>query len=73
MVDLNTCKPGDKLKTKHGTILTYVKKLPEYDYYDHVIRYPNGALGTRINEGFVYKNPNKRLEIDEDIIEILGQ
>ena len=73
MVDLNTCKPGDKLKTRQGTILLYVEKLPEDDYYDHIILYPNGSQGTRINEGYVMRNPDKRLPEDEDIIEILGQ
>lgn len=73
MVDLNTCKPGDRLKTVRGTILLYVDKLPENNYYDHLIQFPNGSFGTRTNEGFVMRNPGSRLETDEDIIEILGQ
>ena len=72
MIDLNNCKPGDKLLTKHGTLLEYVCKLnPEVDYYDHRIKYPNGSFGTRVNSGHVMKNVNKRLETDEDIIKIL--
>lgn len=35
MVDLNQCKPGDKLRSKHGMILTYVGRLPESYHYDH--------------------------------------
>jgi len=73
MVDLNTCKPGDRLKTIHGNILLYVEKLPEDNYYNHLIQYPNGSFGIRTNEGFVMKNPGRRLDSDEDIIEILGQ
>lgn len=72
MIDLNNCKPGDKLLTKHGTILEYVCKLnPEVDYYDHKIKYPNGSFGTRVNSGHVMKNVDRRLETDEDIIKIL--
>lgn len=71
IVDLNKCKPGDRLLTKHGTILLYVDKLPKENYYDHLIQYPNGSFGTRINDGHVFKNPSKRLDIDEDIVEIL--
>jgi hypothetical protein len=70
MVDLRTCKPGDKLLTKHGTVLTYVRPLPENDYYDHVIEYPNGAGGTRMHDGHVFRHD--RREEDEDIVEILG-
>lgn len=70
-VDLNTCKPGDKLLSKHGLTLEYVCKAPDNDYYDHEIRYPNGSMGTRTNEGFTYVNPNMRLERDHDIVEIV--
>ena len=71
-VDLRTCKPGDKLLTKHGTILFYVGPLPKNNYYDHQIRYSNGGGGTRIHDGHVFRNASKRLESDEDIVEILG-
>ena len=72
MVDLRNCKPGDKLKSKHGLILTYIRPLPEEYYYDHVVEYPNGSKGTRIHDGHVYRNPDKRLPEDHDIVEILG-
>ncbi len=74
MIDLNTCKEGDILISKHGVKMFYVKKLnPEVDYYDHEIRYGNKSLGkgTRTNDGFVMRNEDKRLETDHDIVEII--
>ena len=71
MIDLNLCKEGDKLKTIHGTILTYICKLPPGSYYEHKIQYPDGSFGTRTDEGFTYKK-NRLLE-DEDVCEIIGQ
>ena len=70
-VNLNECVSGQKLLTKHGTILTYIERLPEDHYYDHKIQYPGGGYGTRTNDGFVYRTPVSRLPTDEDIIEIL--
>ncbi len=64
-VDLRTCKPGDKLLTKHGTILTYVGPTA----CPHLIKYPNGAFGTRSDNGQVVVHG--RLPEDEDIVEIL--
>ena len=75
MIDLRTCKPGDKLLTKHGSVLTYVcydSDNPNVKDWPHIIRYPNGARGTRTHEGFCFKNIDKRLPSDEDVIEILG-
>lgn len=72
MVDLNTCEEGDTLISKHGTKLTYVRKLnPEIDYYDHEVKYENGSRGTRVNSGHAMKNAGRRLETDEDIVEII--
>lgn len=70
MVDLKQCKKGDKLLTKQGEILIYDKYIEE-DFYPHKIIYPNGSFGSRIDSGHVMKNPEKRLETDRDIIEIL--
>lgn len=70
-IDLSKCVPGQKLRSKHGWILTYVKPLEAGNYYDHEIRYPDGSGGTRINDGHVYRKPEKRLEADHDIVEIL--
>lgn len=73
-VDLRDCKPGDKLISKHGLMLTYVRALPEGDYMDHEVKYPNispykGSMGTRTHEGFVFRR--NRLEEDHDIVEIV--
>lgn len=69
MINLNQCVPGQKLKSKHGMILTYVGRNNNWVDYPHDIKYPNGAPGTRTDEGYVAKiNP---LPEDEDIIEIL--
>ena len=74
MVDLRNCKPGDKLLSKQGLILEYVKALPEEDYYDHEVKYPDtapyfGSRGTRTHDGFVMRK--SRLEEDNDIVKIL--
>lgn len=73
-IDLNTCKKGDILISKHGEKLTYVEPLnPETDYYDHRVQYSSPGLGygTRTNDGFVMRNVAKRLETDHDIVEII--
>ena len=71
-INLNNCSPGQKLKSSLGQILTYVGRTPEGNYYDHYVRYPNGSLGTRTNDGYVFKNASKRmLDCDHDIVEIL--
>ena len=71
-IDLNICEEGDILISKHGEKLTYVKKLnPETEYYDHEVRYEDGSRGTRVNSGHVFKNAEKRLESDHDIVEII--
>ena len=68
-VDLSTCKPGDKLLSRPGTVLTYVGPLPKGHTYDHEVAYPDGSRGTRMNDGRVYKN--KPLPEDHDIVEII--
>lgn len=46
-INLNTCIKGQKLRSKHGLILTYIGKTsefpdrPEIQYYDHLVRYPS--------------------------------
>jgi len=65
MFNMKQCKPGDKLFTKHGLIVTYVVYNP-LEHFPHQIEYPNGAYGSRTDEGYVYNN--NRLEDDEDII-----
>lgn len=70
IIDLNTCVPGQKLKARDRTILTYIRKLPEDNYYDHEVQYPDGSFGTLMNDGFVFKNKSSRLVADRNIIEI---
>ena len=68
-IDLRTCKKGQKLLSKHGLILIYIGPLPEFEYYDHLVRYPDGTYGSRCHDGYVYRND--RRDCDHDIIEIL--
>ena len=80
-IDLNTCKKGDILISRHGATLEYIGKTPigVYTYLDHVVRYikdkdgksfGENEYGTRTNDGFVYAM--KRIpEIDHDIVEII--
>lgn len=77
-VDLNTCKKGYILISKHGAILKYLEPLPEEHYYDHRVDYVyfdgqinDGDLGsgTRNNDGTVFKN--KPLYTDHDIVAII--
>ena len=70
-IDLRECKPGDILLSKHGYIFIYVGPNINNTYYPHEVKYPNGSRGTRTDEGFTYMNPEMRLEMDEDIVEIL--
>ena len=71
MIDLRTCKPGQKLRSKHGMILTYVGPLPEDAYYDHRVLYSDGGAGTRTHDGYVFREIGSRLPADHDIVEIL--
>lgn len=70
MVDLRTCKKGDKLISKHGLVLTYVGPTEEGHYYDHYVTYPNGSGGTRLHDGTTYRH--NRMECDHDIVEIVN-
>lgn len=67
MVDLTKCKPGDKLRSKHGLVLTYVGR--NTGDYPHTVQYPDGSGGTRTDDGFTYRT--KRMETDHDIIEVI--
>lgn len=71
MVDLRTCKRGDKLLTAHGNIMTYIGPTPGGNYYDHFVQYSDGSFGTRIHDGHVYRH--NRLDTDEDIVAILTE
>ena len=67
-VDLRTCKPGDKLISIHGLVLTYVKPTPD-GYYDHEVKYPDGGVGTRTHDGKTYRH--RHLPEDHDIADII--
>jgi hypothetical protein len=70
MVDLRTCKPGDKLRSCHGMILEYVGLVPYSNgKYPHCVKYPDGTRGTLTNNGQVFKTA--RLPEDHDIVEII--
>ena len=71
-VDLRNCKEGDKLLSRHGLVLTYLRPTEEGHYYDHWVQYPDGSLGTRIHDGHVFRK-NRLPEYDHDIVQILGQ
>jgi hypothetical protein len=68
-VDLRNCKPGDKLLTKHGMVLTYVG-VQNCGPFPHEIEYPNGGHGSRTDEGFTFRN--MRRETDQDVIAVLN-
>jgi hypothetical protein len=71
-VDLNKCKGGERLVSRHGWVLTYIGKRPNSicaDVYPHTVLYPNGQEGSRCDDGYVFKS--KRLIDDIDIVEVL--
>lgn len=76
-IDLRTCKPGDKLRSKHGLILTYIGLDESRPLWPHRVKYPDEppfgrqSEGSRTHDGFVMSNPNKRLESDHDIVEVI--
>jgi hypothetical protein len=68
-IDLSTCEKGDILISRNGTVLRYSCALPGNNHYNHEIIYPDGASGTRTNDGrFLYYN---RRPEDEDIVRII--
>ena len=70
MVDLRTCKPGDKLRSRHGMILEYVGLVPYLNgTYPHYVKYPDGTRGTRTNNGKISETAH--LPEDHDIVEII--
>lgn len=69
-VDMSTCKPHDRLLTKHGKIVTYVEKMEGYPY-PHSVVFSDGGCGNRCDNGKVFAH--KSLPEDEDIVLILGQ
>lgn len=66
--DMRQCKPGDKLISRHGLVLTYEgpNNFSSANMYPHLVRYPDGAYGTRADNGLV--SLRKPLETDHDIV-----
>jgi len=69
-IDLRKCKPGDRLRTAHGLIVRYVLHQKD-SAYPHVIRYSDGQMGTRMDDGQVYIRPDMRRVDDHVIVKIL--
>ena len=67
-LDLNQCKPGQKLKSVHGMILTYITKGNDLDF-PHIVSYPNKSTGSRTDDGQVFRK--SKMPEDHDIAEIL--
>ena len=69
MIDLRNCKPGDKLISKHGKMLTYVAYYSG-SHWPHYVRYDDsGKIGSRTDEGYFFSD--NRSYCDDDIVEIL--
>lgn len=73
-IDLNTCKPGDKLRIDSDRfsscdIATYVGKSKFNGFGDlHEIRHHDGVTSMRRNNGKMLTSPGYL-----DVIEIIGQ
>jgi hypothetical protein len=67
-VDMSQCKPGQKLRSKHGIILEFVGYYPA-DVFPYRVVYSDGGHGYRTVEGWVFRN--NVLPEDHDIVEIL--
>lgn len=69
-IDLNSCMPGQFLRTVHGALLVYVGRRSVGAPYNHEIRFADGrGGGTRLDDGHVFER--NRQECDEDVAEIL--
>lgn len=64
--NMNQCKPGDRLISCHGMILTYEGINERSTPFRHVVKYPNGGHGTRADNGETYLH--NKMAIDHDII-----
>jgi hypothetical protein len=69
MINLNNCKPGQKLRARNGEILTY--KLQQLSsFYPHIVEYKNGGTGSRTNDGLTH---SEFFDHDYDIVEIIEE
>lgn len=87
MINLDKCKPGDKLRVRRSKelieweksnnvkpvsdIVEFVGKNERSNYYEYEIKYSNGSPGTRTVDGYVFIE--NRLPTDMDVIEIIGE
>ena len=55
--------------SKHGLVLEYMGKSSSNEY-PHLIKYPDGSFGTRIDDGHVYRN--NRMDCDHDVVGIIS-
>lgn len=71
-VNLNRCKKGSILLSRHGLKFIYDLKDESHSPFPHRVIYPGGkSRGTRTDDGYVWRNENQRNERDEDIIKII--
>ncbi len=50
-IDLNTCKPGQKLKSRNGEGHIYVRFVPEYKFSKHIVEDLEGNQSSRRDNG----------------------
>lgn len=67
-VDLRTCVKGQKLKARYGDILTYMGAT-DCSRFPHRVLFPDGGIGSRTHEGFVWVK--SRGNHDNDIVKII--
>lgn len=70
IIDLRKAQKGDKLISVHGGIFTYGKCVPELPY-PHLVIYPSGSHGTRLDDGRTFLN--RPMPGDHDIVLNLTQ
>jgi hypothetical protein len=68
--DMNQCKAGDKLASRIGMELTYIRKMDDLEF-PHVVMYPNGAYGRRTDTGRI--SIGTTVEAEQDIIGFLQE
>lgn len=62
MVNLNDCKPGDKLISRNGYLYTYIRKTSDNN---HQIMYDDGSVGIRLDNGRIFKNISDNYDVIE--------
>lgn len=67
-INLNDCKPGDTLVSKHGKKFVYLNRNGSLSF-PHIIMSENGGLCSRIDDGHVFGK--RRLPEDDDIVLVI--